>query len=349
MARPTILGISAVHPVGLRVGLLRRLRLVLRHCHSARISAARCARRHTTVASTLTSRHLGWFLFAGIRSQGFLRCRVDIDLAVVGPMARTAADLALALEIIAGPDEARGAVAYRLELPPSRHEQLKSFRVLVLDAHPLLPTATPVRTAIEGLSQQLVNAGATVADSSPLLPNFANSARLYMRLLMSVVAARWPSEQFKRAQVAADALTNNDNSLAAERLRGAVLSHHDWMMADAARALLQRQWRQLFREWDVVVCPAMPTAAFPHDHSSPDWARHIKIDGKQYSYSDQLVWPEIATTPGLPATAIPIGHPNAGLPIGVQIVGPHLEDRTTLAFAALLEREFGGFTPPPGY
>jgi amidase len=52
---------------------------------------------------------------------------------------------------------------------------------------------------------------------------------------------------------------------------------------------------------------------------------------------------------GLPATVIPIDHSQAGLPIGVQIVGPYLEDRTPIAFAELLEREFGGFVPPPGY
>lgn len=107
--------------------------------------------------------------------------------------------------------------------------------------------------------------------------------------------------------------------------------------------------RALFREWDVVLCPPMPTPAYPHDHSAPYSARQIEIDGKMYPYSDQLVWPEIATTPGLPATAAPIDRSENGLPIGVQIVGPHLEDRTTIAFAALMEREFGGFTPPPGF
>ena len=70
---------------------------------------------------------------------------------------------------------------------------------------------------------------------------------------------------------------------------------------------------------------------------------------EEYPYFDQLVWPEIATTPGLPATAIPIDRSETGLPIGVQIVGPYLEDRTTIAFAELMEREFGGFVPPPGY
>jgi amidase len=116
-----------------------------------------------------------------------------------------------------------------------------------------------------------------------------------------------------------------------------------------ARIKLRQQWHELFREWDIVLCPPMATPAFPHDHSTPLSARRIEIDGKQYPYFDQMVWPEIATTPGLPATAAPIGLSETGLPIGVQIVGPALEDRTPLAFAALMEREFGGFVPPPGY
>src|SRR5258707_15043699 len=72
------------------------------------------------------------------------------------------------------------------------------------------------------------------------------------------------------------------------------------------------------------------------------------IDGKEYPYFDQLVWPEIATTAGLPATAVPIDRSETGLPIGAQIVGPYLEDRTTIAFAELMEQEFGGVLPPPG-
>jgi amidase len=98
-----------------------------------------------------------------------------------------------------------------------------------------------------------------------------------------------------------------------------------------------------------VLCPVMPTPAFPHDHS-PIEARRIRVDGKSYSYLDaQVAWAELATTTGLPATVAPIDRSQSGLPIGVQIIGPYLEDRTTIAFAELLEREFGGFTPPPGY
>ena len=273
----------------------------------------------------------------------------DIDLAVAGPMARSASDLALALDVLAGPDETRGGIGYRLALPATRREDLKSFRVLVIDEHPLLPTASTARGALDRLSQRLVKTGTKVARESPLLPDLAESARVYMRLLVSVIAAFWPPDLYRQTQERANALKPDDSSLAAERVRGAVVTHRDWMAADGARAKLQQQWSALFNEWDVVLCPPMPTLAFPHDHSLPLSARRIEIDGKDYPYFDQSVWAGVATLPGLPATAAPIDRSETGLPIGVQIVGPYLEDRTTIAFAELIEREFGGFVPPPGY
>jgi amidase len=274
----------------------------------------------------------------------------ESDLAVVGPMTRSAADLALALDVIAGPDEERAGIGYRLALRPARHDDLKSYRVLITDKHPLGPTASAVRAALGRLSERLVHAGVKVAHTSPLLPDPAESARLYTRLLSSLWGAGLPSGAYAKIRNEAEALSPHARSLAAERTRGAVMSHRDWLAADAARARLQQQWSELFREWDVVLCPTMPTPAFPHDHSSPIESRHIRIDGKSYSYLDALiVWAELASTPGLPATVAPIDRSESGLPIGVQIIGPYLEDRTTIAFAGLLEREFGGFAPPPGY
>ncbi len=270
-------------------------------------------------------------------------------LSVVGPMARSVADLSLALEVIAGPDERREGIGYRLALRPPRHKELRDFRVLVIDDHPLLPTAKTMRTAIERLAQELGKAGVKVARASHLLPDLAESGRLYMRLLMTALAVRWPADLYAEALAAAKMVKPDDTSLAAERARGAVLSYREWAADDAARIRLQDQWSALFREWDVVVCPPMPTPAFVNDHTTPISARRIDIDGKKYSYFDQMVWPGVATTPGLPSTAVPIGLSDTGLPIGVQIVGPYLEDRTPLAFAELIEREFGGFVPPPGY
>ena len=285
----------------------------------------------------------------GHTSPGFPPIPRDVDLVVAGPMARGASDLALALDVLAGPDEARAGIGYRLALPAVRREDLKSFRVLVIDEHPLLPTASTVRGALDCLSQRLVKTRAKVARESPLLPDLAESARVYMRLLMSVVAAFWPPDLYRETQERANTLKPDDNSLMAERVRGAVITHRDWMAADRARALLQQQWCTLFNEWDVVLCPPMSTLAFPHDHSLPPNAQRIEIDGKDYPYFDQSVWAGVATLPGLPASAVPIDRSETGLPIGVQIVGPYLEDRTTIAFAELLEREFGGFVAPPGY
>jgi amidase len=271
---------------------------------------------------------------------------IDRDLSVLGPLARGAADLALALDVIAGPDPLDIGVGYRLALPPARHTALKEFRVLVVDGHPLLPPNQEVRASIETLADKLEKAGARVARQSPLLPDFADASRLYMRMLMGFLAAFWPAEQYEAVRAAAAELKPDDTSLAAERLRGMSISHRAWVLDDGARARLRAQWRTLFGEFDAVICPIMPTQAYPHDHSPEQEKRRINIDGKDYVYPDQLSWPGFATLPGLPSTAIPTGFASDGLPIGVQIIGPWLEDKTPIKLAELIEREFGGFVPP---
>ncbi len=272
---------------------------------------------------------------------------LDRDMAVVGPMARSAADLSLLLDVIAGPDPLDAGVAYRLALPPPRHNELKGFRVLAIDSDAVLPANKDIRGAIGKLADDLARAGVNVARQSALWPDFAETSRLYMRMLVSFLAAFFAPDSIAGAQARAGKLSPGDSSLAAERLRGMVLSHRAWVLDEGARGRLREQWRKLFGSFDAVICPIMPTPAYPHDHSPEQEMRRIDIDGKDYPYPDQLAWPGVATLPGLPATAIPIGLSPEGLPMGVQIVGPWLEDRTPLKLAELIEREFGGFAPPP--
>lgn len=274
---------------------------------------------------------------------------LDRDMAVIGPMARCAADLSLLLDVVAGPDPLEAGTAYKLALPPPRHGELQDFRVLVIDTDPVLPTNAVVRAAIGQLAVKLGKAGVEVERETPLWPDFAASTRLYMRMLMSFLAVTFPPEVYAGAVAAAAGLPPDDTSLRAERLRGIALGHRDWVMADGARAQLRSQWRALFKSFDAVICPVMPTPAYPHDHSPEQETRRINIDGKDYAYPDQMAWPGIANLPGLPATAIPIGLSPDGLPVGAQILGPWLEDRTPLRLAELIEREFGGFVPPPGF
>ncbi|MFT4506274.1 amidase [Caballeronia sp. 15711] len=271
-----------------------------------------------------------------------------VDLAVIGPMARCAEDLALLLDVMAGPDEIDTGIAYRLDLPAPRHERLSDFRVLILDAHPLLPTGGAVRTAIESLARSLGEAGVRVAQESELLPNLEEGARLYMRMLMSLLSLNWPADVYANLQKQAAALPMEASGLDAERVRGAVLSHRDWIIANNARSQLRAQWREFFKTFDALVCPVSPVTAFPHDHSDRE-TRRIVIDGQRYPYGDQLIWPGVATLSGLPATSIPIGMSAENLPIGVQIIGPAFEDRTPLKLAQLIEAEFGGFVPPSDF
>jgi amidase len=273
---------------------------------------------------------------------------IRTGLAVAGPMARSAADLALELGVLAGPDETTQGVGYKLALPSARHQHLKSFRVLVVDNHPLCPTAASVQAALDHFADRLAGCGTNVSRTSPLLPDLAKMARLHVELNAAFRGADLPADVYQRLEGAAKALPADADDLGAVWLRGAVITHRDWIRATRRQIGLRQQARELFKSFDVVLCPPMPTPAFPHDHSNMR-TRRLDIDGKQVPYAHQIVWASMATVLSLPATVAPIGHSDEGLPIGMQIIGPYLEDRTTIEFARLIEGEFGGFVPPPAY
>ena len=107
-------------------------------------------------------------------------------------------------------------------------------------------------------------------------------------------------------------------------------------------------WRAFFREWDVLLTPTNIVPAFSHT-DAPYQQRTLAINGVTVPYSRQSVYAGIATLAGQPATTFPAGTTNDGLPIGLQAIGPYLEDRTPIRFAYLVTREFGGFRRPPGY
>ncbi|MFJ1746151.1 amidase [Streptomyces sp. NPDC088116] len=270
----------------------------------------------------------------------------ESDLAVVGPMARTARDLSLLLDVMAGPDPLTLGVAHDVTLPPARHERLCDFRVLVLDDHPLIPTGAAVRAGVDRVADALVDGGARVERHSSLLPDPTEAATLYTQLLFSGAVAYFPVEAYEQLRTRAAALSTDDQSLDATRLRGMVFSHRDWVETNSRRELHRHGWRRFFAEFDAVVCPITPTPAFPHDHTTDPRERRIDIDGVEYPYFDQLVWAGVATMPGLPATAVPAGRSPEGLPVGVQLIGPMFEDRTPLRLAELLEQKIGGFQAP---
>jgi amidase len=266
------------------------------------------------------------------------------DLAVLGPMARSAGDLALALDVLAGPDPWSEGIGYRLALPPPRHQRLADYRVLLLDNHPLCPTAASVAAPLNRLGERLSGLGCRVAHHSPSLPDLVQTTKNYVELLTAFNAVNLPADEREHLLAATRALATDGDSISAARVRGLTMSHTDWVMASRLRIGLRQRWQLLFRDFDIVLCPPMPTAAFPHDHSTR-WERYLDIDGATVPYGDQIAWASIAILTGFPATAAPIDRSADGSPIGAQIIGGYLEDRTTIAFAGLLETAFGGFGP----
>ena len=194
-------------------------------------------------------------------------------------MARSATDLALELDVLAGPDAWAEGVGYRLALPPSRHDRLADFRILVIDDHPLCPTAASVTGAVNDLAERLGKLGCIILRSSAAMPNLAHTTRLYVELLAAAFISRdLPPEVRQRLAREAAALSADDDSLRACRLRGILMPHNSWVMATRTRFGITARWRALFRDIEAILCPAMPTPAFPHDHSPMD-ERLLDVDG----------------------------------------------------------------------
>ena len=232
-------------------------------------------------------------------------------LNVVGPLARTADDLQLALDILSGPaidDPWSG----RLEQKTCLLAGLSGCRMLVLDAHPSVDTDSTIRRAIGRLADRAKAVGASVTTSSPLLPDLETANQAYVALVRTIFF----------------------------RQRGlpAPIQTYDWFDALDQRARVQRQWHRLFADFDVVVAPAFGTLAYPHVDPIDMQTSTLMIDGERTRYGRQLAWPGVATLPGLPATAVPVGQSDDGLPIGVQVIGAYLGDRTTISVANWLNQ-----------
>lgn len=272
----------------------------------------------------------------------------EADIGVLGPLARSAADLALALDVLAGPEAAR-AVAWRLALPPPRRAALRAYRVAAWLDDPACPVDAEVGRALAQTVDALRCAGVQVDDGARPRFRFADALRTYRRLLWAATSPGVPRELFLQLAQTAGALPEEDHSVMAEFVRASTQRHREWLSVNEARQQLRARWAEFFRDVDVLLCPVTQTAAIRHDHSQPYFDRTIEVNGALRPYNDQLAWVGVVGLAYLPATVAPIGCTSAGLPVGVQIVGPYLEDRTTIDFAERLAEVIGGFAIPPGY
>jgi amidase len=270
------------------------------------------------------------------------------DISVIGPMARSADDLAIALDAMAGPDEI-DAAGWQLHLPAPRRRTLREYRVAVMLSDPSAEVDTEVQDRLQALAEFLGRQKARVSDRARPAIDTAEAHRVYIQLLRAATSGRQTAEEFQRNIEAARTLDPGDERYYARMVRASTMPHRDWLAANEARHQMRWKWEEFFQEWDLLLCPVASTAAFPHDHAGERHERSVVVNGATVPTTDQLFWAGYSGVALLPSSVAPAGLTPGGLPVGVQIVGPAYGDRTCIGFAQLLEREYRAFVPPPGY
>jgi amidase len=261
-------------------------------------------------------------------------------LAVGGPLARNANDLLAALRVLGGPT-GWDAKAWKWEMPPIRARRLKDFRVGYVLDDPIAPPTAEVKALLDTTIESLRRVGTTLKPGWPvgfqpgeLLKNY----RFHLDAFFFSIAPPEEQERMRKANATPGAPPS-----------GALASFSDWQQQNFRRLAFRAQWQSYFDQVDVFLSPVAFSPAFPHDHSEPPGQRIIATSAGPRHYDDLLNWIATATLTGCPATIAPVGRTRAGLPVGIQIMGPFWEDATTIGFAELLAEEIGGFSAPSGF
>lgn len=264
-------------------------------------------------------------------------------LAVNGPLARAAVDLDLTLDVIAWPQTGED-VAWQVSFPPTRHNRLRDFRVAIFPIPDWVPVEGDIVEALQAVTERLRSLGITVGEETPI-PDVQEFYALYLRMMAVISSTRTPRDE-RRQQAEID--HESGDALSMARSQGLLMDAQDYVALHERREEYRAMLRSFFRNWDVLLSPVNVVSAFHHTDEPRD-TRTLSINGQNVPYDLQSFFPGLCNFSGHPGTAFPVGLTAAGLPIGLQAVGPYLEDRTPIRFAQCLAEEYGGFTPPPGF
>jgi amidase len=269
------------------------------------------------------------------------------DISVIGPLARSAADLEVALDIMAGPDPDDGGYM-KVVLPKCEKSSLRQFRVAVKLADLASDVDGEYADRLQGLVDNLAKAGAKVTQAAPDIDT-ARLSDIYIRLLRAATSARTPESDIEASK---DALANGEtDEFLARSVDGVTMAHRRWLQLNNERHRMRLAFNAFFEDYDILLCPVAASAAFPHDqgHEGKRWRRRITVNNKRVPTTDQLFWAGYSGVVYLPSTVGPAGITPSGLPTGYQAIAAQGKDKTSIAFARMVEREIGGFEPPPGY
>ncbi len=266
-------------------------------------------------------------------------------LPVAGPLARSPEDLILALRVMGGPDS-DDAIAYSWSLPPARGERLSDYRIGYVLDHPKCPLIGEVKEAIADAIEKLHRKVTSLDEGWP--PGVDPMAQWATRQYLGAFS-RGPFLREEDFEAMRERAKTQDGSRESIQALAWTAPFTRFQQAYKERIEAREVWRRFFEDHDAFIVPASFTTAFPHDHSEPFWGRRIPTSEGPRPYEDLVFWVSFATLAGLPATVAPVGATASGLPVGIQIIGPYLEDATPIDVAAKTAGLFGGFKPPKGY
>ena len=241
------------------------------------------------------------------------------DVVVLGPLARSANDIRLALQVIAGPVPP-AETAYRWSLPAPRHRRLTEFRVGVVLDDPAAPTTGAVGAVLSNLIDELSGRQVALTQGWPERFDARRSQSTFNYMIDAYLA-------FKFGEA------------------GPEMTLSDLIDHDEQRTALKALWQTYFTDVDVLLCPTTFTTAPPPDDRPID-ERTIPTATGPRNYNDLAFWISHASIAGLPALTVPAGLASDGLPVGLQVVAAAYDDNTAITFAELLGEEIGGYRPP---
>jgi amidase len=281
------------------------------------------------------------------RGQALPGTHAYADISVVGPLARAATDLDLALDAMAGADEIDG-IAWKLDLPVCDARSLSDLRIAVKLRDPNCEVDAEYADKLQALVDALAKRGGKVKEVEPKLDT-VRLHEVYVLLLRAATSARTSEEDVKRWDQTLSEIGATSEPYLDLMVRGNTLPHRDWLKLNNERHGLRRAFAAFFADWDILLCPTAASAAFPHDHEGERWQRKITVNGKRVPTTDQLFWAGYASLVYLPATVGPAGLTKSGLQVGYQAIAASGRDKTATAFSRFVEKEIIGFIRPPGF
>jgi amidase len=256
------------------------------------------------------------------------------------------------MEICGGPPEP-GSIAYSWKMPEVRKSNLRDFRIKYVMDDPLCPVSPEIKPVLDTALSKFRNAELNMEEGWPDTIDPEEQYHNYIYLLHAYVSGGAPDSEI---EILRESIDSDEKNLSNIRAKAFSNPHKYFKQLESRRLKAREDWQKYFSGYDAFVMPVAFVPAFPHiekpwypNNPDPSKRRILNTPEGERDYDDLLFWISFATLTGLPSTVFPIGLTGTGLPVGLQVIGPFLEDATPIYLAGKLSEIAGGIRHPEGY